>query len=199
MSTPTPPPPPGQPDWPASAPATSSAAGGRQPWWTGGRIALAVVIVLVLMGGAGFAGFLAGMAVGGFDALVLDDGSFDFGDVGEGFDGDVPGVTPLDAPGTPGPTVRRGEDTAGTFAGQPVDHPLTLASGASVTIELSSDDFDAVLVLLDGEGTLVASDDDGAGAGTDSLLELDLDPGSYTVRVQSWGGGGSGAYVVRVD
>ncbi len=197
MSMP-PPPPPGQPGWPASQqrPAATG-SGARQPWWTGGRVALAVVIVLVLMAGAGFAGFLAGMAVGGFESLTAD-GVFDV-DGFEAFDGDVPGVTPLDAEGVPGQAVRRGTEVSDLLDGQPVDHPLTLETSATVSIELRSDDFDTVLVVLDDTGALVASDDDGAGLGTDSRLELDLDAGSYTVRVQSWGSAGTGSYELAVD
>lgn len=193
-----PPPPPGQPGWPASQQQPAATGGGaRQPWWTGGRVALAVVILLVLMAGAGFAGFLAGMAVGGLGSLTSD-GVFDV-DAFDAFDGDVPGVTSLDAEGVPGETLRRGAEISATLDGQPVDHLLTLENSAQVTIELRSDDFDTVLVLLDDTGGLVASDDDGAGLGTDSLLELDLDAGSYTVRVQSWGSGGTGSYEVAVD
>lgn len=195
MTTP-PPPPPGQPDWPSSQPAAvRPASGGRQPWWTGGRIALAVVLVLVLMGGAAFAGFLAGMAVSGFDAVTTDGLDFDFD---EAFDGDVPGVTSLDTATVAGPALRRGATTEGTLGDRPVDHSLTLETGGPVMIELTSPDFDAVLVLLDDTGALVDSDDDDAG-GTDSLLEVDLAAGSYTVRVQSWGSGESGSYAVAVE
>lgn len=198
----TPPPPPGQPDWQPDWPATSQSAAQPQPaqvsqqsWWTGGRIAIAVVLVLVLTGGAGVAGFLAGLAVGSAEAVLEDVPGVTFGDDG----GFVPGLTQLDVDAASGPIVGVGEQVAGTLTTEAIDHQLTLGSGQDVVITLASDDFDTVLVVLDAEGALVDSDDDGADTGTDSQLVLDLDAGTYTVRVQSWGGSGTGSYSLTVE
>lgn len=172
-----------------------------QKWWTGGRITVAVIVVLLLMGGAGFAGFVAGLAVGGSQSFIDEFEQLD-GFEDQGFDGEfgneVPGTTPLDTPSTTGSDIRPGGTTEGFYDGTPVDHPLTVVDAGSVAIEVRSDDFDTVLVLLDANGDLVASDDDGTG-GTDSLLRLDLEPGSYTVRVQPWSDFETGGYTLSVD
>lgn len=194
----TPPPPPGQPDWQPDWPATAEPTAQPQPqqsWWTGGRIAVAVVIVLVLTGGAGVAGFLAGLAVGSVETIIEDGPDITFGDA----DGFVPGLTQLDVDAASGPALGVGDLVAGRLDTEAIDHELTLSSGQQVVITLASDDFDTVLVVLDGDGALVDSDDDGADTGTDSQLSLDLDAGTYTVRVQSWGGSGTGNYSVTVD
>ena len=202
MTTPPPPPPPGQPDWPASQPSMAASAGTSAPqtWWTGGRIAIAIVVVLLLMGGAGFAGFLAGVAVGGTQSIMDDFEQLDgFDQEFDGaFDNDVPGIMPLDTPSTAGSAIRPGGTTEGFYGGSPVDHPLTVADGGQVTIEVVSDDFDTVLVLLDADGELVASDDDGAG-NTNSRIRTDLTSGEYTVRVQPWSDFEDGGYTLSVD
>lgn len=194
MTTPLPPPPPGQPEWPGT-PRQTSAPAPQQSWWTGGRIAAAVVIVLVLTGGAAVGGFLAGLAVGSVESVIEDGPEVTFGDD----DGFVPGLTPLDTDAASGPSLGVGDLVAGELDTEAVDHELTLSAAQQVVITVTSSDFDTVLVVLDGEGTLVDSDDDGADSGTDSQLTLDLDAGTYTVRVQSWGGSGTGSYSVTVD
>ena len=150
--------------------------------------------MLVLVGGAGALGFAAGLAVGGTTSVSGP------GIVADGGDGvDLPGLTPLDVAAVTGPPLRRGGATPGQLAGPAVDHELVVETTDRVIVTASSDDFDTVLVLLDADGAVVASDDDSAGAGTDSLLDLELDPGTYTVRVQSWDGSGTGTYSVTVD
>lgn len=181
MTTPLPPPPPGQPDWPASRPAQSGAQQGREPWWTGGRIALAVVLVLVLMGGAGFAGFLAGMAVGGTSSFI--DELEDSGSIGGSFGGDTPDEA--DVEGAP---VAVGDTLRGTFDGAVVGHPLDIGQETDVTIDLRSEDFDTIVTILDEDGVELASNDDIAfGEDRNSRVELTLPPGSYRILVDAFG------------
>lgn len=176
-------------------------AGKQASWWTGGRIAAAIAVVLLLMGGAGFVGFLAGVAVGSTNSILEDFGDLEGFEEGQ-FDGalgnEVPGIIPPDAAADDGAGVRRGALVTGSVDGRPVDHPFVVESGASVTIEVDSDDFDTVLVVLDADGAVVTADDD-SGGGTNSALTVDLEAGSYTVRVQPWSDFEDGTYELRLS
>ena len=69
----------------------------------------------------------------------------------------------------------------GTYADY---YAFRLDDGARVTITHSSDDFDAYLVLYDGRGDSITSDDDGAG-GLDSEISQRLRPGLYVIAANS--------------
>lgn len=192
---------PAQP-WPASQPASTGDGSGRQRWWTGGRILVAVAIVLVLMGGSAVAGFVAGTTWGTFDVIdtFADDFADDFDVDGEGFpfDSDVPGFVPADAPADQGDVLRSGSRVSGVVADRPVEHALTVESSRDVELEITDADFDTVLVLLDSSGEVVDADDDG-GDGTNSALRVSLSAGTYRVRVQPWGEGSGGSYTLAMD
>jgi len=71
-------------------------------------------------------------------------------------------------------------------------------SGAPVTIEVMSDDFDAYLYLIGPDGTEIGSDDDAGGACTARLsLVLPWD-GTYMVVAGAWGNA-TGAFTIRTD
>lgn len=74
--------------------------------------------------------------------------------------------------------------------------PLRVDRQAMYTIDLRSDQFDALLRIT-GNG-IDARDDDG-GEGTDARLSVLLDPGTYTLSVGGWGGSGQGLYRLAVD
>lgn len=209
MTTP-PPPPPESPDWPSSAtppssqpsqssqpwpPSSPASGGGRQKWWTGGRVVAAIAIVLVLMGVSAVGGFVAGSTWGTIDSFA---GEFDLDEEGFPFGGDVPGFVSPDSPAAPGETLRPGSEVSDTVAGQPVEHPLTVESSRTVALEITSAEFDTVLVVLDSTGEVVDANDDG-GNSTNSALSLSLSPGDYRVRVQPWGEGDGGSYTLAVD
>lgn len=178
--------------------AASAGNAGSQSWWTGGRIAVAIVVVLLLMAGAGFAGFLAGVAVGTTNSILDDFEDF------EGFDPDldgefdideVPGVTPLDTEVAEGSPLQPGGRVSGVVGDRPVEHVLDLPDGGDVDLEVTDANFDTVLLVLDASGVVVTSDDDG-GQDRLSRITTSLEPGTYTVRVQSWGGNGGGYTLV---
>lgn len=210
MTTPPPPPPPGSSEWPssqpsqpsqpwpASQPASQPAAtgsDGRQPWWSGGRILLAIVIVLVLMGGSAVVGFIAGTTWGTFDTIA---GDFDFDEDGFPFDGEVPGLVSPDAPADEGDPLRFGAQVSGVVAERPVEHVLTVESSRDVELEITDADFDTVLVLLDSSGEVIDANDDG-GSGTNSAVTASLSAGTYLVRVQPFSEGFGGDYTLAVD
>lgn len=74
--------------------------------------------------------------------------------------------------------------------------PLRVEQRAMYTIDLRSEQFDALLAIA-GNG-IEAADDDG-GEGTDARLRVLLEPGDYTLTVGGWGGGGQGLYRLAVD
>ena len=67
-------------------------------------------------------------------------------------------------------------------------------AGEVLTIQLTSEDFDALLILLSPDGTAIAEDDDGAG-GTNSQIVITVpSTGTYTLIATSVGAGETGQY-----
>lgn len=73
-------------------------------------------------------------------------------------------------------------------------YSFTLSASQRIEATLSADDFDAFLELFDANGQSLASDDDGAGEGTDSRLARTLEAGQYTIQVRALSGDGAGDY-----
>ncbi|MBR9990344.1 MAG: Ig-like domain-containing protein [Gemmatimonadetes bacterium] len=74
---------------------------------------------------------------------------------------------------------------------------LTLASAATVSIDLTSSSFDTFLILSDANGNDIATDDDGGG-GYNSRLALTLAAGQYTLWASSFAPGETGPYQLSV-
>ena len=76
-------------------------------------------------------------------------------------------------------------------------HTFEGTAGETIAIELSSDDFDAYLILLDPDGKKLAEANDGAG-GTNSLLVVTLPTtGTYTMVANTHKAGETGLYRVE--
>lgn len=79
------------------------------------------------------------------------------------------------------------------------DYVVNLTSGDQVTIDLASDSFDAVVILLANDGTTVGQNDDGTDGTTNSLLFVRIkETGRYIVRVRAFGPTGSGPFKLKV-
>lgn len=77
-------------------------------------------------------------------------------------------------------------------------HPFSAQAGQQVTIELTSDDFDTLAVLVSAAGAPITEDDDG-GEGTNSRIQMLLEEGgSFMVAVTSFEAGTTGTYQVTV-
>ena len=74
---------------------------------------------------------------------------------------------------------------------------LVVRTATTVQVVLRSSDFDAYLVVLDGAGSTVASDDDAAG-GTDARIVRRLEPGTYYVGANTLRRGETGAYSLQL-
>lgn len=96
--------------------------------------------------------------------------------------------------GWDGRTLRSGDEVLDWVDGSR-QLPLRVERRAMYTIDLRSDQFDALLKVAG--GGVDAQDDDG-GEGTDSRLRVLLEPGDYTLTVGGWGGSGQGLYRLAV-
>jgi hypothetical protein len=66
-------------------------------------------------------------------------------------------------------------------------HTLSVTEPVSARIDVSSEIFDTMVDLHDMSGGFIAGNDDGPDGGTDSRLEVALDPGDYCVTVRGFG------------
>jgi hypothetical protein len=85
--------------------------------------------------------------------------------------------------------------------GQRFVYGLSLQNGQEVTIDFSRTGnarFDPYLMLHDGAGNQIASDDDG-GSGLDSRLRRYLDAGTYLIEVSDRGGDAGGSFRISVE
>lgn len=79
------------------------------------------------------------------------------------------------------------------------DYQVKLTEGDNVAIELSSDSFDTIVLLIGPNGTTIAENDDGPGGSTNSLLFTRITKtGDYVVRVRSFGETGVGTFKLKV-
>jgi hypothetical protein len=79
------------------------------------------------------------------------------------------------------------------------DYTVLLEDGDQVAIDLISEEFDTLMTLLGPDGTTVGENDDGPDGTTNSLLFARItESGTYTVRVRSYAGQGSGEFLLKV-
>lgn len=80
------------------------------------------------------------------------------------------------------------------------DYAVDLTEGDQIAVDVISDDFDAIVVLLSADGTTVAENDDGPDGSTNSLLFSRIaETGKYIVRVQAFGETGGGKFTLKVS
>ncbi|WP_239113013.1 PPC domain-containing protein [Halomicronema sp. CCY15110] len=79
------------------------------------------------------------------------------------------------------------------------DYTVQFEDGDQVAIDLISEEFDTLITLLGPDGTTVGENDDGPDGTTNSLLFARItESGTYTVRVRSYAGQGSGEFLLKV-
>ena len=80
------------------------------------------------------------------------------------------------------------------------DYTVKLAAGDQVAIDLISDEFDTVIILLGTDGSVIAENDDGPDGTTNSLLFARINEGgTYIIRVQAFGETGSGKFTLKLS
>jgi hypothetical protein len=79
------------------------------------------------------------------------------------------------------------------------DYVMQLNEGDQVAIDLSSDEFDSIIILLAADGSTIAENDDGPDGTTNSLLFSRItEGGKYIVRVRAFGETGSGQFKLKL-
>lgn len=79
------------------------------------------------------------------------------------------------------------------------DYTVYLEGGDQVAIDVISEEFDTLVTLMGPDGNTVSENDDGPDGTTNSLLFARItQSGTYTVRVRSYGGEGSGNFQLKV-
>jgi Bacterial pre-peptidase C-terminal domain len=80
------------------------------------------------------------------------------------------------------------------------DYAIKLTAGDQVAIDVTSESFDTVVILLTAEGKNVGKNDDGPDGTSNSLLFMRIkDTGTYTIRVQGFGETSSGEFKLKVS
>ncbi len=95
-------------------------------------------------------------------------------------------------------TIAVGDTVEGNAEGANEIYTLTLETETTVTISLSSAEFDPYLTVEDTDEFEIGSDDD-SGGNFNSLLEITLAPGDYRVVVSSFFGTPSGSYTLSIN
>jgi hypothetical protein len=79
------------------------------------------------------------------------------------------------------------------------DYQVQLQANDQIVIDLQSNEFDTVLILMGEDGATVGANDDSPGGGTNSLLFARIsEAGRYIVRVRTFGLAGGGHFNLKV-
>ena len=79
------------------------------------------------------------------------------------------------------------------------DYHVQLEKGDQVAIDLTSDNFDSMVMLIANDGATIAENDDGPDGTTNSLLFSRItEAGKYIVRVRAFGETSGGKFTLKV-
>lgn len=79
------------------------------------------------------------------------------------------------------------------------DYLVSLKAGDQVAIDLRSDAFDTIVMLIGDDGTAIVSNDDSTEGGTNSLAFARItESGNYIVRVKTYAATGGGLFSLQV-
>jgi hypothetical protein len=79
------------------------------------------------------------------------------------------------------------------------DYYIQLQEGDQVAIDLTSDNFDSMVMLIAADGATVAENDDGPDGTTNSLLFSRItEPGKYIIRVRAFGETSGGKFKLKL-
>lgn len=79
------------------------------------------------------------------------------------------------------------------------DYFVELQKGDQVTIDLTSDNFDSMVMLIAGDGAKIAENDDGPDGTTNSLLFSRInESGKFIVRVRAYGDTSGGNFTLKL-
>jgi len=79
------------------------------------------------------------------------------------------------------------------------DYQVNLEEGDQVSIDVKSENFDSIVLLIASDGTTVAENDDGPDGTTNSLLFTRItESGRYIIRVRAFGKTGGGKFTIKL-
>jgi hypothetical protein len=79
------------------------------------------------------------------------------------------------------------------------DYSIKLEEGDQVAIDLHSEDFDTMVMLIAADGSTLSENDDGPDGTTSSLLFARItETGEYVVRVRAFGETGGGKFKLKI-
>lgn len=79
------------------------------------------------------------------------------------------------------------------------DYQVKLEKGDQISIDVQSEDFDSIVLLIASDGTTVAENDDGPEGTTNSLLFTRItESGRYIIRVRAFGKTGGGEFTLKL-
>lgn len=80
------------------------------------------------------------------------------------------------------------------------DYSIDLTKGDQVAVDLVSEDFDTIVMLIGEDGTKIGENDDGTDGSTNSLLFTRIEEnGRYIVRVRAFGDTSGGKFRLKVS
>ncbi len=80
------------------------------------------------------------------------------------------------------------------------DYSIQLAAGDQIAIDVTSENFDTVVMLINYQGKTIGKNDDGPDGSSNSLLFTRIkDAGTYYIRVQGFGETSSGEFRLKVS
>lgn len=79
------------------------------------------------------------------------------------------------------------------------DYLIKLNAGDQIAVDLTSESFDTMIMLMAADGTVVGQNDDGPDGSNNSLLFARIkDAGDYIIRVRAFGETGSGEFKLKM-
>src|SRR5690606_25747470 len=118
----------------------------------------------------------------------------------------TPTLSPSLTPTPTGPPPLRGEQPPtvmqpgrlyeGNYFGVPVEFTLEAELGQFMIIEATHAEFDAVLEIMDAEGTQVAYDDDSGTGNLPQVIFIAPSNGTFTVKLRGYSDPVEGSYIV---
>jgi len=79
------------------------------------------------------------------------------------------------------------------------DYQVKLEKGNQISIDVKSEDFDSIVLLIASDETTVAENDDGPEGTTNSLLFTRItESGRYIIRVRAFGKTGGGEFTLKL-
>ncbi|MBL1210554.1 PPC domain-containing protein [Geminocystis sp. GBBB08] len=79
------------------------------------------------------------------------------------------------------------------------DYVINLQKGDQIAIDLTSDDFDTVVMLISEDGSTIAENDDSPDSESNSLLFTRIvETGKYFIRVKAFGATGNGNFILKL-